>query len=79
MVEAVVLALSVQWGWPQPHIISVFPAMPSQCALQYFDLSVGMQIQAGFAHFLSAIRSPLMAIVRAEQGTDVRCRLRGKG
>ena len=59
MVGALVLAVSVQRGWPQPHMISVLPAMPSQCALQYFDLSVGMQIQAAFAHFfLSAIPSP---------------------
>jgi hypothetical protein len=26
--------------------------MPSQWALQYFPLSVGMQLQAAFAHFL---------------------------
>jgi hypothetical protein len=26
--------------------------MPSQWALQYFDLSVGTQLQAAFAHFL---------------------------
>jgi len=25
--------------------------MPSQCALQYFSLLAGTQLQAGFAHF----------------------------
>jgi hypothetical protein len=39
--------------------ISVFPAVLSQWALQYLDLSLGTQEHAGFAHFLvSAIVSP---------------------
>ena len=33
-------------------MISVLSPMPSQCALQYFCFSGGMQLQAGFAHFL---------------------------
>lgn len=34
-------------------------ALPSQCALQYFDLSAGMHVQTGFAHFFAfAMSSP---------------------
>jgi hypothetical protein len=32
--------------------ISVLLAIPSQWALQYFDLSGGTQLQAALAHFL---------------------------
>jgi hypothetical protein len=35
--------------------ISDLSAIPSQWALQYFDLSVEMQLQAAFAHFLGAV------------------------
>jgi hypothetical protein len=41
-----------QLGWPQVQTISTLLAMPSQWALQYFDLSGGTQLQAAFAHFL---------------------------
>lgn len=36
-------------------MISVLLATPSQWALQYFDLSGAMQVQAAFAHFLGAL------------------------
>jgi hypothetical protein len=39
--------------WPQVQTTSVFPSVDSQWALQYFEPSVGVQLQAGFAHFLS--------------------------
>jgi len=32
--------------------------MPSQWALQYFDPSGGIQLQAGFAHFFAFAISP---------------------
>ena len=41
-----------QSAWPQRQINSVRPACPSQWALQYLDLSVGMQVQVGLSHFL---------------------------
>jgi hypothetical protein len=37
---------------PQEQTISVLLAIPSQWALQYFDPSVVVQLQAAFAHFL---------------------------
>jgi hypothetical protein len=50
----------VQPSWPQVQTISVLSSIPSQWALQYFSLLGGMQLQAGFAHFLelAIIHSP---------------------
>src|SRR5271155_4313200 len=37
---------------PQPQSTSTLSASPSQCALQNFSFSGGMQLQAGLAHVL---------------------------
>lgn len=47
-----VLVSPSQFEWPHRHINSVRPAVPSQCALQYFEPLGAMQLQLGFAHFL---------------------------
>jgi hypothetical protein len=46
--------------------------MPSQWALQYFDLSVEMQLQAAFAHFLGAV------VVAIPLSSDVHSRKTGR-
>jgi len=35
--------------------ISIFSAIPSQCALQYFSFSGAVQVHAGFAHFFGVL------------------------
>ena len=52
LVASGVYKCPVQSGWPHEQTISVLLAIPSQWALQYFDPSEGMQLQAAFAHFL---------------------------
>jgi hypothetical protein len=49
----VLLTSPAHSGWPHLQTTSVPLPMPSQWALQYFDLSAETQLQAGFAHFLS--------------------------
>ncbi|SPE28654.1 hypothetical protein SBA5_680015 [Candidatus Sulfotelmatomonas gaucii] len=54
-----VFMLPAQSEWPHRQTTSARVPMPSQWALQYFDPSLGTQLQAGFAHFLAlAIRLP---------------------
>ena len=48
-----------QLGCPQVHTTSGFPSVASQCGLQYFDSLLAAQLHAGFAQFLSAIRSSI--------------------
>jgi hypothetical protein len=43
--------------------------MPSQWALQYFEPSVGTQLQAGFAHFLALAICPPSLVCTADKLT----------
>jgi hypothetical protein len=52
-VETYVFTLPEQSVWPHRQTTSARVPMPSQWALQYFDPSVGIQLQAGLAHFLA--------------------------
>jgi hypothetical protein len=46
-------------AWPHPHKNSTDDFMASQCGLQNFSLSDGVQLQAGLPHFFEvAIDSP---------------------
>jgi hypothetical protein len=66
-------------GWPQVQTISVLLAIPSQWALQYFEPSDVVQLQAAFAHFLElAIILLYRAPGRFGQHVrlTVRCRIR---
>jgi hypothetical protein len=48
------LSVAPQLAWPQVHISSILPPMPSQCALQYLDLlSATLQVQAALPHFFA--------------------------
>jgi hypothetical protein len=53
-----------QSRWPHRHTTSVPLPMPSQWALQYFDPSDGVQLQAGFAHFFGFAMMHLPRSVR---------------
>jgi len=53
-----------QAGCPHWHVISTDPFKPSQCALQNFSLSGGIQEQAGLPHFfVSLMGFPIFAFV----------------
>jgi hypothetical protein len=43
----------VQWEWPHPHKNSTDAFMASQCGLQNFSFSAGMQLQAALPHFFA--------------------------
>lgn len=70
---------------PQLQTISVLSAIPSQWALQYFDFSSAIQLQAAFAHFLGVALAIILLYrnARAEPGRvagcAVRCRMGGIG
>jgi hypothetical protein len=52
-------ASPLQAGWPQSQIASTDPLILSQWALQNFCPSGGTQLQAGLAHFVSLMTSPV--------------------
>ena len=70
-----------QLEWPQVQTISVLLAIPSQWALQYFELPSAGQLQAALAHFLELamvlLYRPAWEIRAAGQLT-VGCKMDGK-
>jgi hypothetical protein len=60
-------------GCPQRHTTSIRPAFPSQCALQYFELSLGTQVQTGLAHFFALAMVPPFHPPWDRPGANGRC------